>query len=109
MNLILGDDDKDRGNTLIPEGAMKIDDVGGVDLPDLTEVDDWTAFLTENALDAKLLKRTAKDMGIRHPPRYGVELFHAREEVRRLSTVKAEVFLPVFLGTGDHFLLLFGQ
>ena len=103
MNLVLVDDDQDRGYPLVPEGAMKIDDVGGVDLPDLTEVDDRTAFLAENALDAKLLKGSAKGVGMRHLPRCAVELVHAGKEVWRLSVIKAKVFLPVFLGSGHHF------
>jgi hypothetical protein len=51
----------------------------------------------------KLLKGTAKGMGMWHPPRCIVELVYARKEVRRLSVIKAKVFLPVFLGSGDHF------
>jgi hypothetical protein len=82
---------------------MKLDDLGGVNLPDLKEVDDWTAFLAENALDVKLLKCTAKGMGMQHLPRCVVELVHTRKKVRRPSAIKAKVFLPVFLGSDDHF------
>ena len=56
---------------------MKIDNIDGSDLPDLAEIDDWIAFLTENALDAKQLKRATKGMGMRHLPRCAVELVHA--------------------------------
>jgi hypothetical protein len=90
---------------------MKIDDLGRVNSPYLTEVDDRTAFLAENALDAELLKSTAKGVGSWHLARCVVELINARKEVRRLSALKAKVFLPVFLGSGVHFpcadLLLF--
>src|SRR3989339_392604 len=110
MNLVWGNDDQDWGDPLVPEGAMKSNDIGGVNLPDLTEVDDRTVFLAENALNAKLFKGTAKDMGMRHLPCCAVELVYARKEVRRFSAIKAKVFLPVIWRSGDHLcetLLLF--
>src|SRR3569623_1577694 len=102
MNFIRGNDDQDRGDSLVPEGAMKIDDAVRVDLRDLTKVNDRTAFLAENAVNAELLNNSAKGMGLWHLPRYFVELVHARKEMGRLTVFEAEVLLPVLLRCGSH-------
>jgi hypothetical protein len=102
VDLVRGDDDQDRGNPLVPKGTMKVEDSGGVNLRDLTEVNDWTAFLAQDAIDVELLKSSAQGMGLRHLAARVVELLHAREEMGRAPVLEAEVLCPILLGSGGH-------
>jgi hypothetical protein len=103
MNFVWSNDDEDWGDTLIPEGAMKSNNLGGVNLFNLTEVNNRTAVLVENTINMKLFKGETHGMGMRHLSCFTVKFINARKEVWRLSIFKAEIFPPVFLVSYAHF------
>jgi hypothetical protein len=64
MNLIWGNNDQNRGDTLVPKAAVQIDNYGGLNFFNLTKVDDRPMFLAKNTFYAKLPKSTPNDKRI---------------------------------------------
>lgn len=47
---------------------MKVEDTARIELLNLSEIDDWVAFLAQDSLDAKLLEGAAKRLRLWYFP-----------------------------------------